>query len=244
MKRLMMVALAAPLVLAACSFGRAEARDDDAAASGPTVKRDFPVGAFDRIEIAGAYDVDVRTGGDPSAHAEGPAEALDQLVVVVDGRTLKIHPRKSAGRSRDRDNLRLFVTASSLAGIDVAGSGETNVDKILGESFDAGLAGSGDLKLGQVEVRSLKASVAGSGDLRIQSGKADDARYAVAGSGDIDATGLAARDAKVSIAGSGDIAGRASGTAAVKIVGSGDVRMTGGAKCTVSKMGSGSADCS
>ena len=234
-----MIALAAALAAAAC--GRTQAQD-----GGPTVQRNYQVGGFQSIEVAGPYEVEVRTGGAPSVSANGPEELIERLVVEVRGGRLLIHPRKENGVnwSSSKETARIQVTAPMLRAAAIAGSGGIRVDKVSGDSFEGSIAGSGDLRLESINVQSLKLAIGGSGDVEARSGQARNVEYSIAGSGAIDAQGVRADTASVSIAGSGSVNGRATGNASVSIMGSGDVNLTGGAKCTVSKMGSGQASCS
>lgn len=215
---------------------------------GPTVERNYPVGAFTRIAVAGPYEVDVRSGSAPSVRASGPERSIERMEVEVDGDTLRIRPQRrnglNLGWSRSGEPVRLAVTVPSLAAAEIAGSGEIGVDRIAGESFEGAIAGSGDLRLGNVEVGRLKVAIAGSGEVRAQGGRARQAEYEIAGSGGIDMGSLTAETATVSIAGSGGISASATRTASVDITGSGNVRMRGGARCQVSKTGSGNVDCS
>ncbi|HEU4705351.1 MAG TPA: head GIN domain-containing protein [Sphingomicrobium sp.] len=236
--------LAAMVAAAAASAGCARDRQESA---GPPTSRTYPVGAFDRLEVAGPYDVTVTTGGAPSVRASGGERALERMVVEVKGGTLTIHPRKRSGLHfgwSKTHKVTLNVTVPSLAAAEVAGSGNISVDKVRGDSFEAGVAGSGDVRLGEVDVKRLKMGIAGSGEINAGRGRASVADYEIAGSGDIDGAGLVAETASVSIAGSGNVAAHATGTASVDIAGSGDVRLTGGARCKVSKAGSGNVLCS
>ena len=230
-------------ILALAASGCNAARGEE---PGPSVSRAFQVGAFDKIEVAGPYEVQVTTGSAPSVRATGPDNAIERMVVEVEGGTLKIHPRKKNGLNfgwSKNHKVVLQVSVPSLRGAEIAGSGDIVVDKVSGDHFDGGIAGSGALKLGQVQVASLSLGIAGSGEAQLGQGKAGRVEYEIAGSGDIDGGGLAAERAKVSIAGSGNVVANASGTADVDIAGSGDVRVTGGAKCNVSKAGSGNVTC-
>lgn len=233
------VAVAA-LLAGACNFGGADAKDRDA---GPEVSRNYQVGAFDKIAVAGPYEVNVVTGAAGGISAKGGSSLLDQTEVVVDGGTLEIRPKKEKGvRWNWRGGKAVFtVNAAALRGAAIAGSGGINVDKVAGD-FDGEVAGSGDLKVGSVAGGKVKFAIAGSGNVEA-AGKADTVDLAIAGSGDIRAGGLASRTADVSIAGSGNIAANASESADVSIMGSGDVDISGGAKCSISKAGSGNVNC-
>lgn len=236
--------LAGMVAAAAASTGCARDRGESA---GTETSRNFAVGAFDRLEVAGPYEVTVATGGAPSVRASGGQQAIERMVVEVKGGTLKIHPRKRSGLHfgwSKSQKVKLTVTVPRLAAAEVAGSGSIAVDKVAGDRFEAGVAGSGAVRLGQVDVKRLKAGIAGSGEIAAGKGRAGSADYEIAGSGDIAAGGVVAEAASVSIAGSGKVAAHATGTASVEIAGSGDVRVTGGAKCSVSKAGSGNVQCS
>lgn len=241
MRSLILASSAIVLAVSACGASGA-GRDEPA---GPSVARSYTVGSFDKIEVAGPYEVTVTTGTAASVRASGPDNLIEKMVVEIEGNTLKIHPQKQRGMnfgwSRGH-KVALQVTVPSLRAAEIAGSSEISIDKVTGERFEGGIAGSGDLKLGRVDVGSLELGIAGSGGVTA-AGKAASAKYEIAGSGDIDAAGLVAERADVSIAGSGNVAANASAAAAVSIMGSGDVTMTGGGKCTVSKHGSGNVNC-
>jgi hypothetical protein len=240
-KAVLLGVAAAAIAASGCSKGKAED-------GGPTVKRDYQVSAFEKIEVAGSYDVEVRTGSAPSVTATGPEKAIEQMVVEVKGDKLVIHPKERHGffswGSHSFGTTRVQVTVPALSAAVIAGSGGITIDKVTGDRFDGGVAGSGDLTLESLHVQSLKLSIGGSGDVRARSGQAAAADYNIAGSGDIDAAGVVSQTADASIAGSGSIRAQATGTANAKIMGSGDITLTGGAKCSISKMGSGDVNCS
>lgn len=241
MHKALIIAIAAASASAACGQQRAED-------GGPTVKRSYPVGSFDRIEVAGPFDVRVRTGGAPGVAARGPEKLIERMVVEVKDDRLIIRPAEDRTGFSWGSNIRgkaiVDVSATALKAAAIAGSGDIKVDTVSGADFEGKVAGSGDLEVDSIRVETLKLGIAGSGDIRARSGEARSADYAIAGSGDIDVSGVAVDTAKVSIAGSGNIKGRASSAAEVKIMGSGDVELTGGARCSVKKVGSGSARCS
>lgn len=241
MRHVLMATTIAIVALTGCSRGQAE----DA---GPMTQRDYQVGAFDKIELAGAYEATVRTGGQPSVHAKGGEKLLEHLVVEVKDGSLQIHPQKRGGFhwgwGGKNSKVELTITVPSLKVAELAGSGGIRIDKVSGESFEGAVAGSGGLTVDQVDVGTLKLGIAGSGDAKAGSGKAKSVSYDIAGSGDIDAKGVTAEEADVSIAGSGGVSVNATRAAKVSIAGSGDVTVTGGAKCTTSKMGSGNVHCS
>jgi DUF4097 and DUF4098 domain-containing protein YvlB len=233
--------IAASATTSAC--GRSHSED-----GGPTVSHNYQVGAFDQIEVAGPYNVQVRTGANPSVSASGPQKMIEHMVVEVHNGKLEIHPERQKGWFHTGWNFHgsvtLNVTVPQLHGATIAGSGDIKVDQVRGDRFEGTVAGSGGLDVAALDVQTLKLAIAGSGGVKAGSGKAQDAHFDIAGSGDIDAKGVQVQTANASIAGSGNIATNATGTADVSIMGSGDVQVTGGAKCTISKTGSGNVSCS
>ena len=231
--------LAAAAAISACAQSRGES-------GGPTVERDYQIGPFERIEVAGHYEVDVRTGSAASVHATGPEKELERLVVEVKGDRLLIHARKNRGLNfgfSSSEPTRIAVTVPKLSGAAIAGSGGIRVDRVASERFKGEIAGSGDLDVEAIEAGDVELSIAGSGNIRA-AGKAKSARFNIAGSGDIEAERLVSETAEVSIAGSGNVAANATATADLTTMGSGDIALSGGAKCSVSKHGSGEIHCS
>lgn len=216
---------------------------------GQTISRNYQVGDFQQIEVAGPYDVDVRTGSKASVSGRGGEKLLERTVVEVRDGKLMIHPEKHSGLFNfggwtSHGKASFTVTVPQLTGATIAGSGGIKVDKVAGPNFEGTVAGSGGLNVAALDVQQLKLAIAGSGSLKAGSGKAQSAKYDIAGSGDIDAGSVQAQTLAVSIAGSGGVRGNSNGTADVSIMGSGDVEVTGGAKCSVSKAGSGNVRCS
>lgn len=236
---------AGAVAIAAAAAGCSETR---AQSGGPMVDRQYQVGGFTQIEVAGPYDVDVRTGANVSVSARGSERLLARTVVEVKGDRLVIRPEKDKWWNQigwGNDSKASFtVTLPRIRGAAIAGSGDVRVNEVRGDSFEGSIAGSGALALGALEVQQLKLSIAGSGDVRAAGGRAGRAEYEIAGSGEVDAAAVQVQDVYVSIAGSGDVRANASGAAKVDIAGSGDVTLTGGAKCEVSKAGSGNVRCS
>src|SRR5215212_5020659 len=82
--------IAASAATSACGQTRAEE-------GGPTVSRNYQVGNFQEIEVAGPYDVEVRTGSNPTVSARGSEKLLERTVVEVRGDKLIIRPQREKG---------------------------------------------------------------------------------------------------------------------------------------------------
>jgi hypothetical protein len=233
-------------LLAACACTSANGNGDRQGATaepGASGQRAFEVGAFQSVELAGPHDVVVTVGGAPSVRAEGDAEAIERLHIRVEDGELKVGTRRDSWFSGARHGrATVYVTAPSLTGVSVAGSGGMRVDRIQAETFDASIAGSGNLDIAALQARRAEFSIAGSGNITA-AGTAEQAEVDIAGSGNARLDSLQARRAEVSIAGSGDINLQASEAVEGSIMGAGNVNVRGTARCSVTKMGSGEARC-
>jgi hypothetical protein len=233
-------------VLAATALTACQAHGAENA--GAVVSRNYQVGNFSAVEVAGPYDVEVRTGANPSVAARGSEKLLEHTVVEVRDGKLVIRPENNHNFFHwgwgNHGKASFTVTVPQLNGATIAGSGDIRVDKVAGPGFEGTVAGSGGIDVASLNVQQLKLSIAGSGGVKAGAGTAQSADYDIAGSGDIDAGAIQSQTLKVSIAGSGGVKAHASGTADVSIMGSGDVDVSGGAKCSISKAGSGNVRCS
>ena len=196
---------------------------------------------FDRVTLASSDDVSVTRGDRWRIRASGSPALLAELRFKVEDDKLVI------GRRWRRDTIegsaRIEVTAPSVEGVTLAGSGDLSIDRMDTDQVDATVAGSGTIQVGRIAARELTATVAGSGDLRI-AGRADQGSITIAGSGEIDGRRLRLAGASVSIAGSGDARFNADGSVSASIVGSGDAIVSGTADCTQTRTGSGRLTCS
>ena len=152
---------------------------------GPSVSRNFAVGNFQQIEVAGPYDVDVRTGANASVSAQGSQKLLDRTIVEVQGDKLVIHPQEHHNFFNfsfgSHGNAHFAVTVPQLTGATIAGSGGIKVNHVQGAVFEGTVAGSGGLNVDSVDVQSLKLSIGGSGSAKAAAGKATSADYSSAG---------------------------------------------------------------
>ena len=85
--------LAAALLLGACNMGGSDGGNHQ------NIRRDFPVGAFQKVVLAGHNDVVVTVGGNPSVRAEGDKAAIDRLDIKVENGELTIGTKPHSGWS-------------------------------------------------------------------------------------------------------------------------------------------------
>jgi len=213
-----------------------------AGAQAQQARRDFQVGAFDRIDLAGSPDVVVAVGGQPSVRAEGDSDTIERLEIAVVEGELRIGMRRGSGTWGGHRGVTVHVTVPALSAAAISGSGDMRIDRVDGARFAGQITGSGDLAVTALRVGEASFAVRGSGDISA-AGAASRATLSLTGSGGLALAGFEAGDAAVSLAGSGDIALRAMRTAAIQLNGSGDINIAGPARCTIAKSGSGEVNC-
>ena len=143
------------IAAAAATAGCGHARGED---GGPTVSRNYQVGDFQQIEVAGPYDVEVRTGAQAQRLGARVAKSCSSKTVVeVKGDKLVIHPEEQHGLFHfgwsTHGKASFVVTVPQLSGATIAGSGDIKVDKVQGDTFEGEVAGSGGLNVAALDVQ-------------------------------------------------------------------------------------------
>lgn len=164
---------------------------------------------FDRINIAGVFDLDVDVGGEYSLTLSGKAEDLERTTAKVEGGVLILDTGE-----RDRDGKRRFVkhgvtakiSMPALNGVDIAGVVDGDIRGVNAENFSVDLSGVGDLDLNGT-CGSFEADVSGVGDL--------------------DAEELKCRSVDVDVSGVGSASVYASESVEAQIAGIGSIKISG-----------------
>ncbi|MEZ5895470.1 MAG: DUF2807 domain-containing protein [Parvularculaceae bacterium] len=157
--------------------------DDD---DGAKLSQTLQLSEFDRISVAGVFDLDVKVGGDFSVEVRGAQKALDRADIHVENGVLvlDIGDTKLQGRRRVlAGGLAAEISLPALAGVSIAGVVDGEIEGISADEFAVDLSGVGELDL-DGECGALKASMSGVGEL--------------------DATRLICRDVEVDLSGIGE----------------------------------------
>jgi hypothetical protein len=206
---------------------------------GPAVKQDRDGGKFNEIHTHGSFNVEITDGATNSVKVE--AQQNLQQYIEVENRGGELHIRNKEGYNIQPDGeITIYVTAPSLKGIYLAGSGNVKSTNQLNGSdvFEIKSAGSGNVTI-DIETASLKTSIAGSGNVTLK-GKTSDLEGKIAGSGNIRAKDLQSANTSVQISGSGNAEVVATQKLNTNIAGSGDVKYWGNASVDSKVRGSGS----
>jgi hypothetical protein len=237
MAAIIMRRLALALALPACVLA--------AAAPAAAAERAWSVTDFDRVQIEGPYEVTLVTGRPSAARGLGSAQALEGVIVEVQGGQLRIHRNPSAWGGypgAGAGPLRIEVSTRDLRGATVIGAGRLAIDRVRGLRAELSLSGSGRIEVGRLEADTLFLGLVGSGAIRA-SGTARQVRATIQGSGDLVAADLVADDLTLTAETAGRVAITARRSAKVRAGGSGDVEIGGSPACTVTALGAGRVRC-
>lgn len=175
------------------------------------VNKDVVVQSFEKVQIAGSFDVTYRQGDSCTVRIEAPQDAMKEIDIYTDGETLYIGPKRknllfSLKSLNQHHKIYVYASSPDLTSAEIAGSGEFDVNGHLDtDRLELSIAGSADMKLEDLICDELDATIAGSGDIKIKKMVAGKAEFSIAGSGDIEAKDIDCGELNTSIAGSGDM---------------------------------------
>jgi hypothetical protein len=208
--------------------------------NGPTISQNRYQSHFSAISCSVDATLIYTQSTDSRIEIRGQQNILDKLRSDVSDSELRFYfPAGTIIGSHDA--ITIFVSAPSVTGFTLNGSGELRSGSIqaAGKTVSAKTNGSGNMYLASVTAESLNASVVGSGEMHIAGGYAPSLSSEVSGSGDIDLNGLRADDVHTRTSGSGNTHVWAERTLDVRISGSGDVFYRGNPRVTTNISGSG-----
>lgn len=208
-------------------------------------ERGYSVTSFDRIRVEGPFVVTVSTGKTPSARASGTTEAIERVMVRVEGRTLLVRPNVSGWGGypgRQDAPARIAVFTPALHTVNLLGSGRVDIDRIKAPKAILTVEGSGRLNVGALEADTVSLAVAGSGGIEA-AGRAKQASALARGVAEIRAGDLIVSDLSLVAETAGAVTLNATRSAKVSATGVGAVEVLGSAACEVKKVGSGPLRC-
>jgi len=209
--------------------------------SGRVTSERRSVADFDRVWVAGAFEIELRQGSFEGVELTGVDDLLplvETVVEVRDGsRSLKISPRRNTDLQPSQP-IRIRIDLIRLSGIALGGGSRLKASGLRTAKLALSLGGSGEIALAALDAERLAVNIGGSGRITVE-GRSPEASLTIGGSGRAALADLAADDVSVTIGGSGAADVRAERRLKVTIAGSGRVRHGGAAVPTVSIVGSG-----
>ena len=215
------------------------------AGAAAAAERRYAIQDFDRIVVEGPFNVRLVTGRSTSAAAQGSQQALDGVVVDVQGTTLRVRRNRTAwtgAPTRAVEPATVTLVTRTLRSARVVGSGQLDIAGLAGQRVDLVVQGSGRLSATGIDADNLSAGLSGSGSMEL-AGTAETFAADLQGSGSLLAPGLSVETATISAVTTGDVALHARRAVTVNANGLGAVVVAGRPACTVRGPGASEVRC-
>lgn len=153
---------------------------------GDDVTMNVEASDFDRIDVAGVFELDVTVGGDYAVTLSGREDDLSRTSATVENGVLVLDTDERDKRGK-RHLIKHGVTARislpALNAVDAAGVVDGRIAAISAENFDADISGVGELELSG-SCGALNADVSGVGELDAENLQCRTVRIDVSGVGE------------------------------------------------------------
>ncbi len=185
--------------------------------SGNVVTESREVNGFNEIVLEGSGRVIVEVTGTESLSIEAEDNIIPLLETEVRNGRLRLGSKSSISPTTE---IIFTITAASLAGVVISGSGNVAVTGV--DSID------------------FIVEIGGSGNVETAGNVSDTLSVSISGSGGYDGEGLVAADGNVNVDGSGNAVVHVTDNLEISLSGSGNIEYIGAPNVNVDKSGSGS----
>lgn len=194
---------------------------------GPVVTENRNVGSFAGVDLRGDATVHFNKGNDLKIELHGQDNILKVLETYKSGSNLVIKYRNDIRLGR-HEPVTIYLTAPDLNDLRISGSGDIYVtDDVINNDMEMDISGSGNIRMDKLMTGYLDVNISGSGNVEIEDGEADEEILNISGSGDLHFSNVIARKVMTTTSGSGDIRIHVTGELRSTISGSGSVYYKG-----------------
>ncbi|MBI1939507.1 MAG: DUF2807 domain-containing protein [Ignavibacteriales bacterium] len=184
------------LVVAGCSFWGVRG-------NGRVKHTSRSVGDFKRIDVGGAFTVNIKVGASPSVKIQAEENLIPLIKTTVRGDKLIIDTKKNIS---PRKEIVINVTTNYLESIECSGANDINASGISSDNFNVELSGAGSVDL-QGDAKVVHAELSGAGNINAENLKASRVYISVSGAASARVYARDYLDASVSGVGSIDYYG-------------------------------------
>ncbi len=203
------------------------------------------IAPFHSVHLNISASVRIIKGDKSKVSFNGDTHLEKMLEMSVDNKVLRINVKDGMQRefqkhTRNKD-VYIDLTMAEVKSLVINGSGDIySGDNIPSNDLEIQINGSGDVRLDKILPENFEISVNGSGDVSLYGqGDIADGEININGSGDVCTRSIDVSNMTININGSGDVNVTCNEKLEVTILGSGDVCYSGGAEVQVQELGSG-----
>jgi len=153
--------------------------------------KQFPVGDFQKLDMGGAYSIQIRQGAEFNVSADGEEEDVDDLKVTVENGTL--HVKRSKGFSllnnKSWNRVGLIITMPTVESVSLSGANKARISGFTGLSkLGIDVSGASKTEI-DVETNELTVELSGASKASLK-GKARSATFDLSGACKLNATAM------------------------------------------------------
>lgn len=206
--------------------------------SGNIVKEKRNTGNFKRIDVGGAFEVELKNGPQTSVEVEADDNLLSIIETRVNGDELNIHTKGSYNITDG--HFKVYITAPEIKGVKSTGAANFKALDVLksDEQITFEASGAGNIKAA-VDAPKVKAESSGAGDIEL-SGRTKDYTVNASGGGNVKSANLLTETTDADVSGAGSVHVHASVSLKAEASGAGSVYYRGGANVSSNTSGAGS----
>lgn len=214
----------------------------------PESNRSLPgsnIASFHSVNLNISANVIILKGDKSEVSFNGSEELESMLDMDVDNNVLSINVKREKQREfskySNQNGVDIYLTMVEVKDLIINGSGDIySEDDVPSDELMIQINGSGDVKLDKILPAHFTISVNGSGDVSLYGdGDVEDGEININGSGDVCTRSIDVSKMTIRIVGSGDVAVTCNEKLEVTIRGSGDVCYSGNAELNTQELGSG-----
>jgi hypothetical protein len=173
--------------------------------SGEVITIERPVSDFDRVALSGIGTLYISVGEEESLKIEAEENLIPYIETLVRGQTLSIGFRDQGLSTafQPTEPIRYYLTVKDLAGLDLSGAGNIEVDEIATSELHIKTSGAGNIEIEKLTAKVLNMDVSGAGSCHINEGQVTDQNLRISGAGGYKAPDLHSQTAEIDISGLG-----------------------------------------
>ncbi|MFT5822674.1 MAG: hypothetical protein ACI8ZM_003930 [Crocinitomix sp.] len=203
------------------------------------------IASFHSVQLNISVNVKIVEGDNSKVSFNGDSRLEQMLETSVENEVLRINVkegmRKEYAKYAHDNDVSINLTMSEVKSLVINGSGDIySGDDIPSSDLDIQINGSGDVRLDKILPENFEISVNGSGDVSLHGeGDITAGEININGSGDVCTRSIDVSKMSINIVGSGDVNVTCNEMLEVTILGSGDVCYSGNAQVVLQEYGSG-----
>ena len=211
------------IFLVACSFILLSSCEESVQGNGNVKSETRETAPFSKIEVSGAYTVNIEPANYSSLTIEADENLLQYIETYVDNGELKVSSNKNFSRYR---KLQLNITVKDFEGLKASGASELRSKSTLtGNEVDLDFSGAVEAQLA-INTTKLDGDFSGACEVVLR-GNANEARFETSGAVEIDAEEFKVQKCRLNMSGAGQAVVYVTEELDVDVSGAAEIRYRG-----------------